>query len=388
VADQLTSTGLTIDDLETRLNTVIAELRANIHTNIELTAEDPMGQLMRTAIEKLQALAELLQALYSAWDPNGATDQSLTALALITGTERRAATYGSVTLNVTLNAGVTLPAGSIAGVGTSETNRWSTNVAVTNSGGAPAVLPVAASCITAGAVNAALNTIQTIVTAVAGWTAVDNPADAVPGLPAETDGELRLRRAIEVALGGSTSVDAIQSELSAMDDIISVTVYENDLSVWAGGLPANSFEAIIWDDGAAVGAEVAEVIFESKPAGIRAYGTTTVAHVDDQGNSHDIGYTLADDQQLDLEYTITQGPDWPGVADFRTYINAQSDSLLGVGDDVIYERMKALAFDNDGWVDDVTLFRMQLDGAGWVVVNIVVAPDEIAVADTGTITVL
>ena len=140
MADELTATGLTIDALEDRLEAWKAALRAAISANLDLSADQPEGQLVQIPCERIQATIELVQAIYAAWNPDDATGHSLTALALLTGTEKRRATYGTVTLTCTLAGGVTLTGGQDAdSVNGDPTNIWIIDDDFTSPAGPPAI---------------------------------------------------------------------------------------------------------------------------------------------------------------------------------------------------------------------------------------------------------
>jgi uncharacterized phage protein gp47/JayE len=362
MADELTSTGLAIDSFDTRLANVQAALRAAIAPNLDLSPQSATGQLVYILVERIQANLELIRAIYSAWDPDSATGQSLTALAYITGTARNPATPGHVTLTVNLNGGVTLPAGSVAAVTGEPTNRWVTDDDVVAPAGPAANYFIDATAETAGAIQALLGTITVIATPVAGWNSVTNAADATPGDDEETDVALRLRRELELAIGGSTSVDAIQAELIDLDGMEECWVLENATDVVdANGLPAHSFEAILWDGStpAVTNALIAETIFKTKAAGIRSFGVTTQSHTDDQGNAHAINFTRADDQRMLVEVTLTTGAGYPGAAAVRALIEAQGNANLGIGDDVYRSKVSAVVCTLPGVVD-CSLVRLSI----------------------------
>lgn len=329
MTDQLTSTGLTIDSLEDRIAAIKARIRSSISANIPMSIEDPVGQLVEILAESIQNLAELAQVVHTAFDPAQATGNLLSSLCALTGTIKRAATQGTVTLTVDLDGGTVLPAGSIASVATDPTNQWATDTAVTAPAGPAASYTVAATAVEAGEYIALAGTITTIVTAVVGWNSVTNLADATPGQEIEEDPDLRERRDTEVFLSGSTSVEAIQADVSAIDGIISCKVYENNSTIPDGLRPPHSFEVTLWDGSppAVANADIAEAIFEGKPAGIRAYGTTTVAHVDSQGVSHQVGFSRATVVYILVDITINVNNDYAGDSAVETAIAAMINSL-------------------------------------------------------------
>jgi uncharacterized phage protein gp47/JayE len=211
MTDQLTATGLELDDLLTRQARIFSELRANISTVLDLTTDDSLGQIVNILLESEQAMAELIQAAYNSWDPDSASGHSLTSMSMVTGTQRNPATQGTVVLKCNLDGATLLPAGSQARAGNDPDNTWETLADFTSPAGPAANYNIDAQCITAGEIEAPAGTITTIVTPVVGWNSVTNDADADTGDEQETDSELRLRREIEVTAGGSSSVDNIRA---------------------------------------------------------------------------------------------------------------------------------------------------------------------------------
>ena len=69
-------------------------------------------------------------------------------------------------------------------------------------------------------------------------------------------------------------------------------------------LPAISFEIIFSDDGAA-DSKVAKAIFDIKPAGILAYGSSSYNISDSSGNAHEIGFTRATPVPIYVSLSLT-----------------------------------------------------------------------------------
>jgi uncharacterized phage protein gp47/JayE len=384
--DQLTATGLEIDDYATRVATVIAGLRASISPVLDVSTDQPTGQFIKIQTEQIQAIAELLQELHSAIDPDQATNRSLDAVSSITGTYRRAATHGSVTLTLTLGAAITVPAGSIASVSGDPDNQWILDEDVTSV--AAGDYTGTATAATAGALQALAGTITIITTPVAGWTAVTNAADAVEGSEEETDTELRLRREIEVTTGGSTSVDSIAAAVSQVTGIIEVYCYENATNRVVAPMPPHSIEIVYWDGGAAAADtdEITSAIFEEKTAGIQAYGTSSTIVEDSQGNEHTIGYTLADEQRILVEVDVNSDGT---VAD--TALETAIETLVGafgppgIGDEVYRSKISAEVSDLDG-VLNVVAVRLSIHPAAVAAADIIIGPREIATISSGDVT--
>lgn len=138
---------------------------------------------------------------------------------------------------------------------------------------------------TSGALSAGQLAINAIVTPVNGWQAVSNPAAASTGADLETDDQLRDRRQTALAVTGAASIKAIRSNLLELAALTAATVLENDTlatTVVSGKtLPPKSFAVIVWPNTLTTEQQqqVAEIIYETGPAGIEIVGTDVVAEV-------------------------------------------------------------------------------------------------------------
>jgi len=389
MADELLSTGLSIDDFATRLNIVTGDLRTAISAILDVSEDQPTGQFVRIIVDAEQQIAELLQELHSAIDPDQATGQSFDAVCSMTGTYRRDATAGTALVNLTFTGAAVVPAGSLVSVSGDPDNQWSIDATQTWPGGPGVIAGVAVTSTQTGAIPALAGTITVIDTPIANWSAVTNPAAATEGLDRETDTELRLRREVELTTGGSTSVDAIAAAVSnEVANVSAVVVYENDSWRAVAPMPPHSIEVVYWP-GTVVVADLVETIFEEKAGGIQAYGTVYTSHTDSQGNSHQIGSTLATEFVLQVRYSLTTDSDYPGDADFSAAVAAAANAdstQLGIGDDVIIAKYYDYGFDVAG-VLDITALDVW-NGAAWVAVNLAIGPREIATLIAGNVTVV
>ena len=383
MADELTAAGLTVDAFSVRLAALHAALRAAISVNLDLSTDQPTGQLTEIQAERIQAVMELVRVINGSWDPDSATGASLTALCAVTGTQRNAATHGHVILTCTLDGGTTLPAGSVASVTGDATNRWLTDAVEVAPAGPAANYFVAATAESAGAIEAPVGSIAVRATPVGGWTAVTNAAAAAAGLEEETDAALRTRRAYELAMGGSTTVDAIAAALSNMDGMLEARVTENDTMMTVDTIPPKAFEAVIWDGTvpAVADADIAEVIFEEKAGGIQSYGTTDQAHEDEQGVSHNIGFTRAAEQRIIVEVDLDDdATEYIGDVAVAAAIETWADANLGVGDDVYLSKISGAVIGLGG-VTNVSAVRLSIFPVAVGAADVTITSRQIATID-------
>lgn len=283
-------------------------IRAAQGDDVDVSAEGVYGPLIAALSTKLGELWELVGSVYNARVPAGASGAALEALCeLAPGIERRDATRGTVTLSVTLNAGVTLPTGSRASVSGEPSNAWVTTEDVTNSGGSPATASVAAEALDTGRTLANAGTITVIATPVTGWTAVTNAADATPGLEIETDAELRLRREQRLQRAGSSPIDAIAAEVEEVDGVTQCRAWENATDYTdALGRPPHSVEVMVLGGG---DEDIARAIWAAKAAGIQTHGTESpVTFTDTRGVSRTVTFSRPTDYDLYATIVVVSDP--------------------------------------------------------------------------------
>ncbi|MCP4555564.1 MAG: hypothetical protein GY836_09070, partial [Herbaspirillum sp.] len=174
---------------------------------------------------------------------------------------------------------------------------------------------------------------------ITGWTTVDNPADATPGVTLETDAELRARRSLAVASPSQGGVDSLFAGITAVPEVISVTVLENDTDVADGnGQDPHSVQAIV------VGGadqDIRDAIFIRKAPGVNTVGNVSGTSLDIQGIEHDILFTRPTVIPIFIEIDLVTGPDYPATGDqlIKDALIAYGDANFGADDDVIYTRL-------------------------------------------------
>jgi hypothetical protein len=99
------------------LSEIEADQLAGISSDWDVSPESPVGQVNAAVARQLSLVWELGETVYNSNDPDKAEDALLTAVAKLTGTERQAADYSTVTLTFNLTSGTLLAAGaSIDGI--------------------------------------------------------------------------------------------------------------------------------------------------------------------------------------------------------------------------------------------------------------------------------
>lgn len=389
----ITDEGFVAKTLEVIRTELEQEVRAAFGDDTNTSSASAMGQLIGIFATKMREVWELAEAAYDGGYPDSATERSLTLLAALTGTQRRAATKSTVECTVNVNPGTYAPGDLIASVFGYPDRRFVNIDSVTNGGvSADDIEDITFECEEAGVVLANAGTLTVIAQSVVGWNSITNPEDAAAGEVEESDADLRTRRELELAASGSTTADAIRADiLREVEGVISCTVLENDTDETDGnGVPPHSFECIVLgpdgydaDDDQAV----ADQIWDSKPTGIRAYGTTSKTVTDSQGFTHAVAFTRPTDKNVYLRFDLTVNEDWVGSAAFKEAIVAFGDANYAGGDDVVRARLIAAAFASSGVVD-VTDMYLAFTASPVATSNLTIALREIARLDTARITVL
>jgi uncharacterized phage protein gp47/JayE len=382
----LTTTGFNRKTVQDITDEIERDERALISPNLDTQPETPIGEFNGIFSAKAAEIWELLEAINNNQDPRIATGFGLDGTSAITGTTRDPAEKGTVTLRLTLNAGVTVTTGSIAAVAGDEENQWVTLADATNPGAVPADIDVEAEASETGEIAANAGTITVIVTPVAGWTAVTNPLDAEPGTEIDTDTQLRVRRNQELQRAGTSPVNAIRADLLQVEDVENVTVLDNPTGlVDANNIPPHSIEAIVLGGS---DQDVADALFDAAAGGAGLFGSTVVAVTDQQGIVHNVPFTRPEVITVWLDIEVDVDTDYPVDGDelIKAAIVAFGESTYGQGDDVILSALNVPILSITGTVD-VTQVLVGPASPPLSAVNLVIAPRQLADFETTRITV-
>lgn len=133
------------------------------------------------------------------------------------------------------------------------------------------------------------NTLTAIDTPVSGLNSVTNPSQMVVGRALETDEELKQRFKESSAINGNATVPSIEAKLNQVDGVSKAFVVENrTLQTDIKGRSGKSYECVVvgGDD-----IDIANTIWESKPAGIETFGNVSVQITDSQGRFQTVNFS-------------------------------------------------------------------------------------------------
>lgn len=390
----ITATGFVPKTVQDIYSEITASALAEIDPNLDTSPEQPVGQLLGLCARREGALWELLVIAFNAMNPDAAEGFLQENLCALTGVRRLPSTQSRLKdVSVTLDAGATLPAGSLAAVLNEPTRQFASEKAVTAV--AAGDYPVDFLSVAYGPVPANAGTLTVIAAPVTGWSAVTNPTDALPGREEETDTEMRIRREASVQAAGGSGIDHIRADLLAMNDGLgmeSAVVYENTRDYPdAFGRPGHSIEAVIFDglSPAFANDEIAQVLWDSKGSGAATYGDLRAHAIDATGATQNVRFNRAEQVPIyfDLTLTVDVGIVIADIApDVKEAMVTAGRLNRKAGDSVIALAMRAAALKVSG-VLDVPTFALDVTASPVAMANLTMTLRQIATFDTSRITV-
>lgn len=401
----VTPSGFIAPSVQDLLALIEADQLAEMAADLDVSADSPFGQNNGIFAFYLAQGWEALAACFNGFDPDAAEALLLTMLCKLTGTPRPSATRSIVPCDVTAASGTTLIAGthfaSVSGKPDIKFTPKEDFVSAVD-GITHGVLWVSERT---GPVQAPDTQLNVIATPVVGWTSIANTSDAFPGSLVATDPQLRLLRAKELTRAGSSTVDAIAAKLVVLlEDIpaASVAPFNNVTSDYdENGLPPKSFEMVLWDPSSSISNDqIAQTIWNSKPAGIESYGSVSGNAVDRAGATQIVFFTRATPVPIYIDFTVTDRASYVGDIDFAIKVAQYLSEgiVVTAGDGSKDTILEPYATGTDVTDYDITLATQGL-GAKVTALTFGVAPSpgadtdvaistrQIATFDSGRITV-
>lgn len=350
MGDYVTPAGLETPALEDVLLEIQTQERDEIDSQFDTDADSVEGNINGIVASHVREAYEVIEYIAASLDPDRAEGVFLDALCALTGSTREQPTKGKLIgtrrAKVNLNAGTTLPAGSVAHVDGKPENRWITTEVV-----GPAPLDgdylVAMEAELAGVYLAPSGTLTAIATPFPGWNNVTNDLDAVPGTDVQDDESLRRKRRDELESLGSGTLETIRGDVLRMtaDDgtqpIISCKVYENMDDVTSPlGLPPHSFEVLVWDGPTppAIDDLIAQTIWDGKPMGIQVHGQISGDAIDAEGVTRVVPFSRVSQRTFTIAATIQVDSRWVGQTDTKAALVAivREPAANALYDDYLY----------------------------------------------------
>lgn len=248
--------------------------------------------------------------------------------------------------------------------------------------------------LVAGSISAPANTLQNIVTPIAGWDSINNIVPGTTGSEEETDEELRIRRRENQNLScGGTEEAIISRILQNVDGVSDVFAVSNRTNSTDGdGRPAKSVEMTVLGG---TDQDVGDELWLALPAGIESYGNTTVIVEDSEGNSQTVKFTRPENVYiwLNIDITLYAEETFPsnGTEQVKEEIVTFAASEYIIGKDVLRERLYQPIFQVPGIASATITVATSSTPAGppgsYTASDVPIDSREIAVFNTARITV-
>jgi len=328
----VTPLGIEIKRLPEILENFKTSFKHYFGDDIRTDPNSVFGLFSKVPAEIEAIIWEEIENAYNSRNLKSAEGVSLDNIALILGRDRLRSTQSYATLTLYGIDGTLVPKDNRFEDDLGEVWIQDETVQIT-SGQADVIVR----CLTFGDIRAAAGSINKILDSVVGLNSVSNALDAIPGREAETDAELRNRLYKSVRGTGRGTYDTLTDSLIEIDDVTYARIIDNPTDTAdAYGTPPHGFTAVT-EGGEEE--EIAEKIWQNKPAGIATGGSTSVIVKDSAGYDHTINFEKATLVDIYLEVDITVLAGTVNTDEMKTNIVTYANENFNVGDDIIISEL-------------------------------------------------
>ena len=378
------TTGITIQTLSEILDEREVNLQTFLGADFTISGDNAIANLQLADAEREFDLQELLLYIAMQLDPDQAEGIWLDFICALNNIKRYEPLKTLIPLTVTGTPNVSKSAGTIVVVD-EDTDEYFTNLEAFTVG-IGGTVNVSFQATSFGDISANSGHTYSLKTASSGISDVAWDISGVYsiGRYAETDIELRARREYTVELSASSTLASIRANVSEVDGVEYLEVYENDTMSTVDTIPAKSFEVVVLggDD-----VEIATAILEKKGAGIQAYGASTETIVDEDGNSFIVGFTRPTEVPIELRITATvsslQSQAWEDS--IKQNIVEKFEEIYNVGDDIYTYNLYCVLNDAPEIIN-VSVFEVEkeIDSSNWST-SLIVGKREVATISVNNI---
>ena len=277
----ITAKGFVPRTLEDIVKEISDRLKGRFGKDFNTSPESPDGQLIYIFAEMLHRQEEMAELAYNSFRPSSSFGVALDYIAELSNVKRFANVPTEVSLLLGGVEGTFVPAGSM--VATDDNNikfRTKTNCIIPNI--------VRASCTEDGDIKVLANKVTKIVDHVDGWTSVYNPEDGDTGTKGESDAQFRVRRRNSLVSKGTSTEEAIISDLNRMGVAYCAVLDNDSTSMSPSGQPAGTIQTVVEGGDEE---SIAHIIYLNKPAGTPTFGNSGGVIKDSKGYNHTIKFT-------------------------------------------------------------------------------------------------
>jgi uncharacterized phage protein gp47/JayE len=335
-------TGYHFADYPAFLAWIQGEYRAIYGADVYIEPDSQDGQFLAILAKAFYDTAALGASVYNSFSPVTAQGVGLARNVKINGLTKRTATFSTVDVLITGQAGTVLGVvGAPAVAIDTLEQKWDIPIGTTIPG--PGTITVTATAQEEGAVNAAVNTVNRIFTPTRGWQSVNNAGAATPGVAVESDAELRARQEVSTANPSETVFDGTIGAVANLPGVTRVRGYENDTaSTDANGIPEHSISVVV--EGGDV-QDICETIQLHKTPGCGTYGDTSMVVTDPRGIPALIAFERPVLVPIEVQVIISVNSGYTAAyADLIADAIAAAINAIGIGNDVLYTKLFIAAY--------------------------------------------
>lgn len=359
------TTGISIQTLTEILDERENNLQSFLGADFIISGDSAIGNLQAADSDRELDIQELILYCFNQLDPDQAEGIVLDWICALNNITRYSAEKTTIPLTITGTPNVSKDIGEIIVID-NDTDEYFTNKTAFTVG-IGGTVNVEFEATSFGDITASSSHSYSLKTASSGISSVawNLSGSYLVGRYAETDTELRARRTYTIDLTATSTLASIRANVSDVNGVSYLNVYENDTNSTVDTIPAKAFEVVVLGGS---NSDIAQAILEKKPAGIQAYGTTTEAITDENGNSFNIGFTRPTEIPVEFRITAkvssTQSETWE--TNLKQTLLTKFEELYDVGSD-IYVFDLYCVLNSIPEIINVTQFQVQkeIDSNSW-----------------------
>ena len=273
------------------LSGVMADITSAFGGGLNQTLTSPQGQLAQTQAAIISDKNSQIAYIANQLNPATASGIWQDAIGFIYFVTRIQATGTVVQATCVGAVGTVIPAGSVA----QDTNGYlyssTATVTIPSSGS----VTVQFQCQTTGPISCAIGALSKIYTTIAGWNTITNAAAGAVGNAVESRAAFEARRQLSVANNAINSIQAIQSAVLQVANVLDCYVVDNPTNAAVSygatsySIPANS---VLVSVAGGTAAAIAAAIWNKKSLGCSYAGNTSQTVQDTSYNAPYPTYTV------------------------------------------------------------------------------------------------
>lgn len=351
--------------------------------DINLAVNAVIGILIQLLSYPISLLWFGLEAVYNAMNINEAEGQDLDNLAKKIGIKRFSGQKATGEVTFEGDNGTVIPEGFQVETDEKEEKVFQTTseVVITNGSVTVEIISVEEGSQN----NVPANTITKTTEVIPGIDSVTNNQQTLGGRDRESDTKLRQRYFDSLDRPGGSTTTAIRANILEETQASACIVLENvTMQVDSEGLPRKSFESIVYGG---TNENIAQAIFEKKPAGIEPFGSITEIVTDSSNNNHQIKFSRATPINIYFDMDLDTNGDYPLNGNEQvTEMLVNYISSVGVGENVIYNKIIDIIFNIEG-INDIIRLKIGKVPSPTSEDNIEIQSREVAETDSSNVVI-